>query len=140
MPVRDSRRPPLSQGFAEEKIRKVFCNDRAVSSVLEAESLESARFHFCPDFLTACCIGACFFGSGSITGISKYAGATLPAFQSGNDNVTLAMPLLASSGTLTGPWNRHPQHRPSEVFNLMALALPGNSISKTGFADSGISV
>jgi len=33
----------------------------------------------------------------------NFTGATLPSFQSGNDSVTLALPLPAPSGTRTGP-------------------------------------
>jgi hypothetical protein len=55
------------------------------------------------------------FGSGATTGTSYVALATLATFQPGNDNVTFALPLPASSGTRTGPWNRLPQQR---AFNL----------------------
>jgi hypothetical protein len=44
-----------------------------------------------------------FFASGSTIGTSNVAGATWPSFQSANENVTLALPLPASSGTRTGP-------------------------------------
>jgi hypothetical protein len=58
---------------------------------------------------SGCVVLYCFlalpsaFGYGSTIGTSNAAGATLPFFQSGNDTVTFALPLPASSGTPTGP-------------------------------------
>jgi hypothetical protein len=36
-------------------------------------------------------------------------GATLPPFQASKENVSLALPSPALSGTRTGPWNWQPQ-------------------------------
>ena len=44
-------------------------------------------------------------------GISITAGATWPAFQLGNESVSLALPLPEASGTRTGPWKCVPQQR-----------------------------
>jgi len=51
----------------------------------------------------------CGSTSSSEMGTSIVLGATLAPSQASNENVILAMPLPASSGTRTGPWNSAPQ-------------------------------
>jgi hypothetical protein len=43
------------------------------------------------------------FGSGLTTVYSQVEGATCPSFQASKENVTLALPSVASAGTRTGP-------------------------------------
>ena len=62
-------------------------------------SVPGAGAHFAPF------PGGCGFWSGS----STVDGATFPSFQAANENVTLALPIPASSGTRTGPWKSAPQ-------------------------------
>src|SRR5262249_2788447 len=82
------------------------------------------------------------FASASTRGSSYVAGATVLAFQSGNDRVTFAFPSPASAGTRTGPWKRRPQHLPRVTWTFgttLSGVLPGNSTSTRGPIPSGTS-
>jgi hypothetical protein len=48
-------------------------------------------------------------------GTSIVVGVTLPSAHAGNESVTLARPLPASSGTRTGPWKTLPQQNRSST-------------------------
>src|SRR5262249_18007745 len=56
---------------------------------------------------------------GSARGISTVIGVTLPSFHAPNENVTLALPVPASSGTRTGPRKPPSQQNLSRGYRLL---------------------
>jgi len=82
------------------------------------------------------------FSSGCAMGTRKVTGVTLPSFQLGKERVTLALPLPASLGTRTGPWNLLPQHRwlstTVMVIGFLLASWFGNSIVAMGWMSDGI--
>jgi len=75
-----------------------------------------------------------YFGPVMVTGASDIAAATLPSFQSAKDNATRALPLPASSGTRTGPWNRPPQQRSLRTTRTSIGLAPGRLLGNATFA------